>query len=281
MPSLVTPVADQGFDELSGAQFTRISELLHRLCGIDLQAGKEGLVKARLLKRLRALRLNDFDQYIHYIEQDKSGGELITMIDALSTNKTSFFREEQHFEFLRREILPALCKGSGPIRIWSAGCSSGEEPYSLAIILAESIPNIRHRDVRILATDISTKILAEAREAVYTQDVVRDVPPMLLQRYFTCVQTAPPRLYRVNDQLRAIVRLARLNLMEPWPMAGPFDVIFCRNVMIYFDRPTRETLVRRFWNLLPAKGYLCVGHSETLTGLATEFRYVQPAVYGK
>jgi chemotaxis protein methyltransferase CheR len=281
MPSLVTAVADQSHDELSPAQFARISELLHRLCGIDLQVGKECLVKARLAKRLRALGLRDFDEYVQYIERDGSGQELLTMIDSLSTNKTSFFREEQHFEFLREHVLPGLCKTRDPIRIWSAGCSSGEEPYSLAIILAESILDIRSRDVRILATDISTKVLAAAREAVYPQDVVRDVPAMLLNKYFKCVQTAPSRLYSVNDQLKAMVRLARLNLMEAWPMAGPFDVIFCRNVMIYFDRPTRETLVRRFWDLLPAMGYLFIGHAESLSGLATEFRYVQPAVYRK
>jgi chemotaxis protein methyltransferase CheR len=255
--------------------------MIYQLCGIRLETGRENLVKSRLLKRLRALDLRNFDEYLAHIRTDVSGSELVTMIDSLSTNKTSFFREVQHFEFLRRQILPELCRTRDPIRIWSAGCSSGEEPYSLAITLAESIPDIRHRDVRILATDISTKILAEAREAVYTQEVVLDVPAMLLSKYFTCVQTAPPRLYRVNDQLKAIVRLARLNLMETWPMAGPFDVILCRNVMIYFDRPTREALVRRFWDLLPAGGYLLVGHSESLNGLTTEFRYIQPAVYGK
>jgi len=267
--------------DVSPAQYARIGGLLHELSGICLGPGKEGLLKSRLSKRLRTLGLSDFDEYIRYFENDTTGSELTLMIDALATNKTSFFREEPHFDHLRRVILPALKPSRRPVRIWSAGCSSGEEPYSIALLLAEELPDAARRYARILATDISTKILAAAEEAVYTEDVVRDVPPVLLQKHFTCVRTTPPRQFRVDDNLRRMVRLSRLNLMDDWPIKGPFDVIFCRNVMIYFDRPTREWLVRRFGELLPVGGHLFVGHSETLTGLSTAFRYVQPAVYVK
>ena len=163
----------------------------------------------------------------------------------------------------------------------SAGCSSGEEPYSIALLLREEIPDIDRWDVRILATDISSKILAIAREAVYAEQTVEDIPPQLLRKYFTCIQTPGARAYRVNENVRAMVRLGHLNLMEPWPMKGPFDVISCRNVMIYFDKATQQDLVQRFWKLLRPEGYLFIGHSESLTGSSHEFHYVQPAIYLK
>lgn len=267
--------------ELSAKQFAEISGLVYSLCGIRLEAGKEGLVKSRLVKRLNALELGNFDEYIDFIQRDSSGTELVSMIDSISTNKTSFFRENQHFDFVAAHVLPHVTGSSRPLRIWSAGCSSGEEPFSIAILLADKLPAAVRRDIRILATDISTRMLTEARAAVYDEDVVRDVPPLLLQKHFRCVELHPPRQFQVNDDLRAMVRFARLNLLDDWPMSGPFDLIFCRNVMIYFDRPTRERLVNRFWNLLTPGGHLLVGHAESLTGLTTRFSYVQPAVYGK
>ncbi|RMF93557.1 MAG: protein-glutamate O-methyltransferase CheR [Nitrospinota bacterium] len=267
--------------ELTKRQFQQISEQVYRLCGIYLPAGKEGLVKSRLMKRLRALRLQSFDQYLHYIEQDRSGQELVAMVEVLTTNKTSFFREAQHFDYLRRYVFPTMRHPSQRVRFWSAGCSSGEEPFSLAIVLCEAFPDIAQRDIRILATDIATRMLQKAREAIYEQDVLREVPAILLQKYFTCIRYQPPRAYRLNDTVRALVRFARLNLMDPWPMKGPFDVIFCRNVMIYFDRPTQQRLVQRFWELLKPGGYLLVGHSESLSAIVHPFRYVQPAVYVK
>ncbi len=265
--------------ELSEPQFKKISQLMHRLCGVSLHNGKEELVKARLTKRLRALGLGNFEQYMRYVEHDNSGQELTSMIDMLTTNKTSFFRESQHFDYLRQRILPGLTNGG--IRLWSAGCSSGEEPYSIAILLREEMSDVDRKDVRILATDISTRILERAREAVYAQNTLQGIPPRLLPKYFTCIRAKPTRAYQIKDNARAMVRLARLNLMESWPMKGPFDVIFCRNVMIYFDKPTREELVNRFWQLLKPGGHLFVGHSESLAHLSHKFNYVQPAVYIK
>lgn len=267
--------------ELSDAQFNKISQLTYEMCGINLRAGKEGLVKSRLSKRLRALGLSSFDRYLEYVRKDSSGKELITLIDSLTTNKTSFFREEQHFEFLRSQILPSYREEGHRMRIWSAGCSSGEEPYSIAILLREEWPAVDRCDVRILATDISTRVLGLAHEAVYEEETVKEINPALLKKHFKCMRESPPRAYHVNDDVRRMVRLARLNLMDAWPMRGPFHVIFCRNVMIYFDKQTQMELVRKFWEMLAPGGYLFVGHSESLTASSYRFRYVRPATYLK
>jgi chemotaxis protein methyltransferase CheR len=267
--------------ELSDKQFEEIRQLLYRMCGIDLHSGKEGLVKARLTKRLRMLSLPDFGSYIKYLENDQSGHELAEMIDSLTTNKTSFFRESEHFDFLRKHILSEVkAKGSG-IRIWSAGCSSGEEPFTLGIVLREELPNINRLDVRVLATDISNKVLDKARAATYHHDAVQGMPPGILGKYFTQVPAKPHPDYQVNANVKSLVHFARLNLMGPWPMKGPFDAIFCRNVMIYFDKPTQQALVHRYWEKLKPGGYLFVGHSESLTASSHEFQYAQPAVYRK
>ncbi|MEN6520401.1 MAG: protein-glutamate O-methyltransferase [Armatimonadota bacterium] len=267
--------------ELTQAQFERISSVVYKLCRINLHLGKEVLVKARLAKRLRLLGMSNFEEYMDYLERDKSGKELSIMIDSLTTNKTSFFRESQHFEYLQRHLLPSLKAESNRIRIWSAGCSSGEEPYTLSVVIRETFPDVDRMDVRILATDISSKVLDTAKEALYNKDTLKDVPPDMVRKYFTCTQTKPMRIYKVNDNARSMIRFARLNLMDQWPMSGPFDVIFCRNVMIYFDKPTQQELVRRYWEMLRPGGHLFVGHSESLTATSHQFKYVQPAVYIK
>jgi chemotaxis protein methyltransferase CheR len=264
---------------LSFKQFDKISRLVYQISGIDLHEGKEELVKARLLKRLRYLKLPDFDQYLKYVANDKSGTEVGAMVDMLTTNKTHFFRESEHLNFLKDDIIPGLVKG--PIRIWSAGCSSGEEPYSIAITLNESISDIGSRDIRILATDISDRMMERARQGLFDEETIKTVPPQLKHKYFHHTDISSGRKYQVIPRLQNMVSFAKLNLMESWPMSGPFDVIFCRNVMIYFDKPTQETLVRRFWSLLREGGYLLVGHSESLNFLTHDYRYLKPAVYQK
>ncbi|GIX47032.1 MAG: chemotaxis protein methyltransferase [Candidatus Tectimicrobiota bacterium] len=234
-------------------------------------------MRTRLGKRLRALGLPSFAHYLRYLAADASGQERQQLIEALTTNKTGFFREPQHFAFLQRE-LPALCRRSARLRFWSAGCASGEEPYSLAMVLWEHVPDLAQRDVRILATDIATAVLQRARQGRYDAQALQAVPAPLRHKYFTAVA---PGVYRVQARLRALVRFARLNLLDPWPMRGPFDVILCRNVMIYFDRETRANLVQRFVRLLSPGGYLFTGHAESLVNLAPGLRYVQPAVYQK
>ena len=265
--------------ELNEKHFKKVSQLVYRFSGIKLRAGKEALVRARLMKRLRALGMGSFEEYFKYIESDKRGEELSCMIDVMTTNKTSFFREAGHFNYLREKILPEL--KDQRLRFWSAACSSGEEPFSLAILLMENVPQIKSRDVRILATDISTEMLNKAHRAVYEERTLRDIPRPLLQKYFVRVQKQPHRAYQVKDNISSMVQLAWLNLMDSWPMKGPFNVIFCRNVMIYFDSPTQQNLINRFWELLEPGGYLFVGHSESLSTISHKFQYMRPATYRK
>lgn len=265
--------------ELTPEQFRQIARIVHEHAGIRMREGKEGLVRSRLTKRLRALGLSDFDSYLEFMERDASGREFTEMIDVLTTNKTSFLREASHFDFLRDRVLPGI---AGPVRIWSAGCSSGEEPYTLAMLCSEAIPDIATRDVRILATDISHRVLSHAKAGVYPANQMEDVPAAWTQKYWTRRRDEDGRaVNEAGRSLRRLVQFAKLNLMERWPMQGPFDAILCRNVMIYFDKPTQQQLVERFWALLRPGGHLFVGHSESLTGLTHRYRYVQPAVYVK
>ncbi len=268
---------------LTDGQFEAISTLVGKLCGINLHQGKKELVKARLTKRLRRLGLADFDDYIEYIRSDQSGDELISMLDALCTNLTHFFREEQHFQYLGGQVLPQLAaKAAGSarkLRIWSAGCSSGEEAYSIAITVAENLPNLLLWDVGILATDLSSSAMKIARKGIYDAKRLGTVHPEWWTKYFDILDSSPRRLYRVKNSLRSMMHFDRLNLMEPWPMRDPFDVIFCRNVMIYFDKQTQAKLIDRFWHLLSPGGTLFIGHSESLAGIQHRFRYVQPTVY--
>jgi len=264
---------------LTRSQFGAIRDLLYNHSGINLQPGKEELVKARLGKRLRMLGLADFAAYLNLLRDDAGGHELSLMIDILTTNKTSFFREQPHYDLLRDRLLPDWRRRGGSLRIWSAGCSTGEEPYSLAIQLLAAAPDAAGRDARILATDISPTTLAVMREAVYPAEGLADVPGEWRRRYFEKLAGDREGCYRVRSEVRDLVSQARLNLMDTWPMGGPFDMIFCRNVMIYFDAPTRERLVRRFMALLRPAGHLFVGHAESLNTLRGELTYVQPAVY--
>jgi chemotaxis protein methyltransferase CheR len=263
--------------ELTAAQFGRVATLLYDHCGIAMRPGKEGLVRARLAKRLRKLSIADFESYLNVVGNNPDSAEFREMVDALTTNKTSFLRERSHFDYLRETVLPSLHNSA---RIWSAGCSSGEEPYTLAMLLLDHAQVAPVQDMRILATDISQRILTAARAGTYTADLVSDIPPEWLRRYWIrSKEGAGADSYTANPALRNVVKFARLNLMEHWPMSGPFDAIFCRNVMIYFDKQTQQRLVERFHSLLRPGGHLFVGHSESLTGTAHRFRYVQPAVY--
>ena len=266
--------------ELSDDQFNAISDFVKNSCGINLHDGKKELVKARLNKRLRVLGLASFDQYINFLSSPGGAGEITLMLDAISTNLTFFFREAKHLDFLRDTVLPGLADqraNSRRLRIWSAGCSSGEEPYSIAVVMHEAMSNLAGWNAGILATDLSTRVLARAKDGIYEAERFREMPRELVGRYFhTCGEG-----YEVNDNLRRIVTFARLNLMHRWPMNGPFDVIFCRNVMIYFDKPTQSRLIERFSDILCPGGYLFIGHSESLAGVQHQLSYVQPTVYQK
>lgn len=266
---------------LHPSDFKQISQIVYRHSGIRLTSGKEELVRSRLIKRLRVLGLNSFGSYLRFIKEDRTAQELHTMIDALTTNKTSFFRENQHFEYMRARILPEIKRRGSKLRLWSAGCSSGEEPYSIAMLLLQEWPQFNQVDAPILATDISERILAKARAGEYEKESLKDVPPACLLKHFNLVRSHSGRIYSVHENIKRMVRFAPLNLMDAWPMKGPFDVIFCRNVMIYFDCPTQGRLVQRFYDLLVPGGYLLVGHSESLVANSCGFKYVQPATYVK
>ncbi|MGE5609832.1 MAG: CheR family methyltransferase [Bacillota bacterium] len=271
---------------LSDRDFHRISDVVYRYCGINLHEGKRELVRARIAKRLRCTGFERSADYLDQVLADEQGEEFTHLIDCLSTNLTSFYRESVHFDYLRERLLPELLDrkrraGVNRIRAWSAGCSSGEEPYTLAIELLSNTNDAQGWDVRILATDISVRVLKMAQAGMYDAARVEAVPPLLRQKYLIPARRDGQTMYQVAPAAQRLIRFARLNLMETWPFSGPFDFIFCRNVMIYFDKPTQQTLVNRFWECLEKGGVLFTGHSESLTGIAHKFRYVQPTVYAK
>jgi chemotaxis protein methyltransferase CheR len=272
--------------ELSDKDFRKISDMVYKHCKINLHAGKKELVRARLAKRLRLGKFNNFPEYLKHVLEDKSGKEFSVLIDSLSTNLTSFFRERQHFEFLQERFLPALMErrrkqNNFKIRAWSAGCSSGEEPYTIAISLLDAINGQGRWDVKILATDISTRMLEKAKAGVYDSERVEPVPAMQKQKYLLSNRMKGRKTFEASKFLKDIIYFRYLNLMEEWPVKGPIDFIFCRNVMIYFDKPTQERLVNRYWNLLASGGILFTGHSESLTGIEHKFKYIQPTIYMK
>lgn len=274
-------------DQIAPAIFERIVNLAKSRWGIHLTDRKLPLVTNRLNTFLRKTRkFPSIDAYVDHLERECDEDDMLVFFDILSTNVTSFFREPQHFHFLEREFWTPVARGTIPcpgrkIRMWSAACSVGCEPYSMAIQALELMPEIDRWDVKILATDLSNKALAGAREATYTEQVVANIDRSLRDRYFEAVQTPGGRMYKVCQAVRDLVVVNRLNLMEPFPFRGPMDVIFVRNVMIYFDRDTRETLVRRLAEYLKPNGILAVGGAETLSGLDVPLHPAAASVYRK
>ncbi|UCD52939.1 MAG: protein-glutamate O-methyltransferase [Phycisphaerales bacterium] len=271
---------------LSETDFRRISELVYDHCGINLHDGKKELVRARLAKRLREGHFRTFSQYIQHVLDDRTGREFSALVDSLSTNLTKFFREDQHFEYLRTQLLPRIIAsrqrtGTFRIRAWSAGCSSGEEPYSIAITLLEAIQGKGRWDVKLLASDVSTRILERAKKGIYEKERIDPISLPLRNRYLIRRREGTREMFEVGPALRELTIFRYLNLMQEWPIKGPLDFIFCRNVMIYFDKPTQGRLINRFYNLLGPGGVLFTGHSESLTGIEHAFKYVQPTIYMK
>lgn len=270
---------------LTEEEFKRVSDVIYQHCGINLHDGKKSLVRARLAKRLRESKFKSFSSYINYALSKEGTEEFYTLVDSLSTNLTSFFREKVHFDYLRHDFLPHLIEKktarNQKIRMWSAGCSSGEEPYSLAITLKEELDKQGNWDIKILASDVSNRMLERARMGIYDQERIAPLTNPQRNRFLTTNRIEGNRVYQVNNELKKMICFRYLNLMESWPFKGPFDAIFCRNVMIYFDRPTQEKLVNRFWDHLGKGGLLCIGHSESLTNTQHKYRYIQPATYMK
>lgn len=274
-PLLAAPSPDLGAED-----FRRISRLAYEYAGLDLSENKAQLVATRLGKKLRQLQLGSYGEYCRHVMADNTGEALIGMIDALTTNHTSFLREQPHFDFLSQTILPPLA-GRSHLAIWSAACSSGEEPYSIAFTVLEAWGEEARRKLRITASDISTKALGKAEEAVYPLDRMRGVSGQWLSRYLLRGTGRFDGYCQVKRAVREMVEFRRQNLMESFAHLGPFSVIFCRNVMIYFDRTTQQNLVRHLAERLEPGGYLLVGHAESLNGLDQPLHYVRPAIYRK
>ena len=274
---------------MSNRDFRRFSEFIYEQCGVKLPPAKRTMLTVRLNKRLRALNMTSFRKYFEYVSgPDGRSGELVRMIDVVTTNKTDFFREPKHFEFLNRQALPGIMganrrKGRKRLNIWSAGCSSGEEPYTLAMLLSEFFEREKEGDYGILATDISTRVLEIAKKGIYPERVIAPIPAILKRRYLMRGKGSSKGLFRVAPELRNRVSFQRLNLNtgRSFEVKTLMDIIFCRNVIIYFDRDTQIRLFEKFYEQLVPGGYIFIGHSETLHGINDRFVPVTVAVYQK
>jgi chemotaxis protein methyltransferase CheR len=266
-------------DTLTERDLQTLAKLVYEKAGITLHSGKRALVTARLQRRVRAGGFRNFGEYVEFVGADPTGEEVVALLDAISTNHTAFFREPQHFDLLAQRVLPELGSRRAGLNIWSAACSSGEEPYTIAMTLADVLPAERLTQVHILASDLSTRVLAAARIGIYRMDRVAALSPEVLRRHFEKGMGAQEGLARVQPRLRALVQFERLNLLEIDDMQRRFDVIFCRNVMIYFDRPTQQRVVTMLERHLRVGGWLFIAHSESLNGVEHGLQWFAPATY--
>jgi chemotaxis protein methyltransferase CheR len=267
---------------ISDKEFQLLAELIHAYSGIHLKAEKKTLMTGRLNSFLKELNLTTFMDFYNYAKNDKSGVTISKLIDKMTTNHTFFMREKQHFDFFRDQVIPYLKNNvyNKDLRIWCAASSSGEEPYTLAMILHDALgKEMPAWDKKLLATDISVDVLEQAKKGIYPQDRLADIPRMWKMQYF---EDAGDNRFQVKDFIKKQVIYRRLNLLEPvFPFKKKLHVIFCRNVMIYFDNPTKEALVEKFYDLLEPGGYLFIGHSESIDRNKSRFKYIRPAVYRK
>ncbi|HEV2445769.1 MAG TPA: CheR family methyltransferase [Candidatus Sulfopaludibacter sp.] len=266
---------------LSAAGFARLARFITGELGIKMPESKLTMVQSRLLRRVRELRLESVDQYAGYFFAADNASEREHFINAITTNKTDFFREPEHFAFLTGVVLPSMA-GGARFQAWSAGCSSGEEPYTLAMVLAEYGSRHPGFDFAVLATDVSTRVLDSARAAIYPESQVAPIPPELRRKYLMCSRNRADQLARVVPELRRKVGFHQVNFMaEDYGVRLTFDAIFFRNVMIYFDRRTQEAVINRLCRNLAPGGYLFAGHSESLAGLDVPLKTVKAAIYRK
>jgi chemotaxis protein methyltransferase CheR len=275
--------------ELSPANFKKLSQAIYKACGINLPDSKRILVEGRIKKRIRKTNHQDFDDYFNYLfSTDGLKIELVPLIDVLTTNKTDFFRESAHFDFLVRTAFPAILKANGEsvikkkIKVWSAGCSTGEEPYTLAIVLNEYFQDDVVKPFSIYASDISTEVLQKAKLGVYGLDEIDVVPLHLKKKYFLKSKNNSENIVRVVPELRSQIEFTRINLIDGhYNVPEEMDIIFCRNVLIYFDKQTQEQVINKLCRYLKPGGYLLLGHSETITGLKVPLRRAASTVYQK
>lgn len=287
MATLQTPRINQG-PQLGEPEYQRLAALIHRECGIRMPPAKKVLLRSRLLKRLRALQFDSFREYMDFLASPEGRAtEVQQLIDTITTNKTDFFRDPKHFEFLVQTVLPelvrqGLCRSRRPLAVWSAGCSSGEEPFTLAMVLSEFAEAHPGFQSTILGTDICTKVLAKAQAAVYDHGRVEPVPLPLRKKYLLRSKDRSHLTVRIGPRLRAMVTFRQLNLMaERFEVPQTMDVIFFRNVLIYFNRPEQEYILNRLCAALNPSGYLFMGPSETLNGMCLPLTPVGPTVYRK
>lgn len=274
----------QIIQDLTDKEFSKIARYIESAVGIKMPETKRIMMQSRLMRRLRKLKINSFGEYINYVFDEQNSSELVLMIDALTTNKTEFFREPDHFDYLTNTVLPELAKTKNIIKIWSAGCSSGEEPYSISIVVSEFIKNNPKLslDFSVTGTDISTNVLDKAHNAVYDIDVVNQLPYQLKKAYFLKCKNENVNLARIKSDLRSHVSFKRLNFMDSdFCMSEIFDIIFCRNVLIYFDKVTQENVISKLMKYLQPNGYLFLGHSETIFSMDLPLRTCVPTVYTK
>ncbi|HWV52961.1 protein-glutamate O-methyltransferase CheR [Pseudorhodoplanes sp.] len=278
IPDLAVPEAAREF-AFSDADFRNLVQLAREHAGIALSDSKRNLVYTRVSRRLRALGFTAFRQYRDYLA--KNSGELESFINAISTNLTKFFRESHHFDHFRSHVVQPFLNGSlrsdGRLRVWSAGCSTGEEPYTIAAVLRHEMPSTSRHDIRILATDIDTDVLAKGARGVYPVSGFDNVP-RIYRDYFEPTGERDDSLM-AKESIRSLIAFRRLNLMDPWPFRGKFDAIFCRNVMIYFDNPTKTALIDRFIQSIKPGGFLYIGHSESFHGTHAELQLVGRTTY--
>ena len=266
---------------LSQQDFTRLVQFVKKNYGIDLSK-KMQLIMGRLSNTIITMGYSSFTEYIDHVTSSKNPADLEVMLNKLTTNYTYFMREEAHYNFFRDTILPYLLstKKNKVLSIWSAGCSSGEEPYTISMLLKESLgAQAALWDTRVLATDISQNALNAAKQAVYDEESLKNLSPSWKSKYF--VKTAEPGIYSVSPAIKSNVIFQTFNLMDPIRFRLKFDVIFCRNVMIYFDQNTKDGLIQRFYDAAAPGGYLLIGHSETINKEKTPFKYIMPATYRK
>lgn len=270
--------------DFSPRDFEFISNFAQSEFGISLPSSKHLMVYSRISRRMRSLDLVDFVSYKKLIESDETKAERLELLSALTTNVTHFFRERHHFEFLKVKILPELifkAQNEGRIRIWSAGCSTGQEPYSIALSILELCPNAAELDIKILATDIDPKVIDHAKFGRFDEHMVEKIPTRLRERYFR-KHDSSNEILEVTPELSKLISFGVLNLTRPLPISGPLDVVFCRNVVIYFDKETQKKVWNQIANVLARNGHLFIGHSETLSGSATSnFNSVDVTSYQK
>lgn len=269
--------------EFTDRHFDVLRELVREHTGIALSDIKRELVYGRLARRLRKLQLKDFDSYLKLISQ-KGNEELGNFVNSVTTNLTSFFREDHHFQYLQQTLLPMLMsrrQDSRRIRIWSAGCSTGQEPYSIAMVVHETIPHIENWDIKILATDIDTNVLATAQRGVYELSKSDGISKERLKNWFLKGKGENSDSIKACSALRELITFRQLNLLTEWPMNGQFDVLFCRNVVIYFDKDTQRVLFDRFANKLKEDGYMFIGHSESLFKVTDRFELLGKTIHRK